>query len=49
MKEDVGPTTEFPCRKKMIPNARITIPTPVMGIPALMDIIRRHRIKGKMS
>src|SRR5207245_11578819 len=37
MKEDVGPTTEFPCRKKIIPNAEMTIPQPIIGIPILIS------------
>src|SRR2546428_10543159 len=37
MKEDVGPTTEFPCRKKIIPKAEMTIPQPIIGIPILIS------------
>ena len=37
MKEDGGPTIEFPCRKKIIPNAEMTIPQPIIGIPILMS------------
>ena len=38
IKDDVGPTTEFPCRKKIIPNAIIIMPTPIIGILAFMYV-----------
>ena len=37
MKDDVGPTIEFPCRKKIIPNAEMTIPQQINGIPILIS------------
>ena len=37
MKEDVGPTIEFPYKKKIIPNAEMIIPQPIIGIPILIS------------
>jgi len=45
MKEDVGPTIEFPCRKKIIPNTRMITPKPIIDILALIQIIRQIRNK----
>ncbi len=33
MKEDFGPTTEWPCRKNTMPKMVTIIPIPVIGFP----------------
>ena len=36
IKDDLGPTTEFPCKKKRVPKARIMTPPIITAIPIRM-------------
>ena len=35
IKDECGPTIEFPCKKKRIPKATMTVPIPISEIPTL--------------
>jgi hypothetical protein len=35
IKDEGGPTIEFPCRKKIMPKTAMIAPTPINGIPTL--------------
>jgi hypothetical protein len=49
IKDEVGPTTEFPCKKNNMPNPNTIVPTLIIAIPIFMLLVCSLEIKGKRN